>query len=108
MTTKTVQIGIDLGTTNSSIAINDKGKIIVIKNIFQEEFTPSVFGFDRSENKIVGKKAYEKLFHFSSEKEQENYISEVKRLMGTSKKTKFPITKKELSAEEISSEILIN
>lgn len=108
MKSQTIQIGIDLGTTNSTIAINDKGKILVLKNVYQEEYTPSVFGFDRSGYKIVGKKAYEKLFYFLNEKSQECYVAEVKRLMGSTKKLNFSNVKVDLSSEEISSEILKN
>jgi molecular chaperone DnaK len=39
----TIQIGIDLGTTNSAIAVNHAGKIEIIKNFDRDEFTPSVF-----------------------------------------------------------------
>lgn len=62
MATRHIQIGIDLGTTNSEIAINSGNAIEIIKNGFNDEYTPSVFGVDKSKNKIVGKKAYERLF----------------------------------------------
>jgi molecular chaperone DnaK len=99
-----IQIGIDLGTTNSAVAVNSKQNIEIVKNVWQDQYTPSVFGFDRSKNKIVGKKAYEKLFKDGSE--DRNYKSEVKRLMGTSEKVIFPNADIELNAEEISAEIL--
>lgn len=103
-----IQIGIDLGTTNSEIAVNAKGNIDVIKNPEGDEYTPSVFGFDKAKNKIVGKRAYEKLYHFASEDEVNNYVAEVKRLMGTSETRTFERVKKQMNAEEISAEILIS
>jgi len=106
MSAQNIQIGIDLGTTNSEIAVNNKGSVEVIKNIWQDEYTPSVFGFDKSKNKIVGKKAYEKLYKDGSPEEEKNYKAEVKRLMGTSEDVEFPNGKTKMNAEEISSEIL--
>ena len=40
--------GIDLGTTNSSVAINNNGSIEIIKKPGGVEYTPSVFGFDKA------------------------------------------------------------
>ena len=54
----TIPIGIDLGTTNSSIAVNINGKIEIIKKPGGAGYTPSVFGFNKAGNKIVGQKAY--------------------------------------------------
>ena len=101
-----IQIGIDLGTTNSEIAVNNKGTVEINKNIYGDDYTPSVFGIDKSMNKIVGKKAYEKLFKDSSESELPNYKAEIKRLMGTSEKIRFERLNQEMTPEEISSEIL--
>jgi len=108
MSDKTIQIGIDLGTTNSEAAVFVNGKTEVIKNIYGDSYTPSVFGIDKIGNKIVGKKAYENLFKNGTEDEVANNKNEVKRLMGTSDKTEFPRLHKSLSAEEISAEILIS
>lgn len=102
----TIQVAIDLGTTNSTIAINKSGKVEVIKNTFGDSSTPSVFGVDKSSNLVVGKRAYEKLYRDTSSKEVANYKAEVKRLMGTKEKVNFPRIEKDLSAEEISAEIL--
>jgi molecular chaperone DnaK len=106
MSSSNIQIGIDLGTTNSESAVNSGETVEIIKNIWQDEYTPSVFGFDKSKNKVVGKKAYEKLFKDGSPEEEKNYKCEVKRLMGTPDKVEFPNAGVDLNAEEISSEIL--
>ena len=106
MANETIQIGIDLGTTNSEVAVFMGGKVEVVKNVYQDYFTPSVFGVDKAGNKIVGKKAYENLFKKASADEVANNRAEVKRLMGTADKVKFPRLNKSLSAEEVSAEIL--
>ena len=106
MNNQNILIGIDLGTTNSEIAANTGDEIEIVKNIFGSEFTPSVFGIDKSKNKIVGKKAYEKLFKDTTEEEIRNYCAEVKRIIGTPEKVFFPRINQHFSAEEISAEIL--
>lgn len=106
MASRNIQIGIDLGTTNSEIAINNGAGIEIIKNGFNDEYTPSVFGVDKSKNKIVGKKAYERLFKYSSKEELLNNKAEVKRIMGTSETVRFERTDEDLKPEDISAEIL--
>lgn len=106
MSDNTIHIGIDLGTTNSEVAVFVSGKTEIIKNIYGDSYTPSVFGIDKAGNKIVGKKAYENLFKKGTDDEVANNKAEVKRLMGTADKTTFPRLHKSLSAEEISAEIL--
>ena len=78
--TQNIQIGIDFGTTNSEIAINNDGNIELVKNIFGDEYTPSVFGIDKAKNKVVGKRAYEKLYKDASEEEFLNKISKIFRI----------------------------
>ncbi|MFA5877479.1 MAG: Hsp70 family protein [Candidatus Paceibacterota bacterium] len=106
MTTRHIQVGIDLGTTNSEIAINNGQSIEVIKNDLDDEYTPSVFGVNRSKIRIVGKKAHDQLFRFSSKDELVNNKAEVKRIMGTSETVRFERTGEELKPEEVSAEIL--
>ena len=105
MRNQNIKIGIDLGTTNSEIAINDKGSIEILKNIRGDQYTPSVFGIDKSNNYIVGMRAYDKLFKDSSKDDFKNYKAEVKRLMGTAETIHFPRIDKELNAEEVSAKI---
>jgi len=102
-----IGIGIDLGTTNSAIAISKKGVIEQIKSgPGQPEYTPSVFGIDKSGNKIVGQKAYDKLFKSASDEEFANNKAEVKRLMGTSETIPFERLGESLTPEQVSAEIL--
>lgn len=106
-TQQNIQIGIDLGTTNSSVAINNNnGNVEIIKKPGGVEYTPSIFGFDKAKNKVVGQKAYENYYKDASEDEIKNYKPEIKRLMGTSGKFHFERADVEMGPEEISAEIL--
>lgn len=101
-----IKIGIDLGTTNSEIAINNGSNVEIIKNALQDEYTPSVFGVDKAGNKVVGRKAYDKLYKSSSEEEFKNNKAEIKRLMGTGETVHFDRLGSDLTPEEVSAEIL--
>ena len=57
-----IQIGIDLGTTNSEVAIVSGGNAQVVKNTYGDEFTPSVFGVNKAKDEEVGKKPYQRYF----------------------------------------------
>jgi molecular chaperone DnaK len=99
--TSTINYGIDLGTTNSSIALFDGSEIRVFKNRDQNELTPSVVRIDKTGRIIVGKRAYQTLFL-----DPENVSSEFKRLMGQSDKISFSAVARSLSPEELSAEVL--
>ena len=106
MSNQNILIGIDLGTANSKIAVNVDGKIEIIKKPGGVEYTPSVFGFDKSGNKIVGQKAYDHLFKFNEKGDAENFYAETKRVMGTAKSFNFTRAKGKMLPEEIAAEIL--
>src|SRR5574344_548892 len=101
-----IEIGIDLGTTNSEIAILNNGNIEIIKNALGDEYTPSVFGISKAKDEEVGKKPYVRYFKDCTNQEIENNKPEIKRLMGTSQKVLFSRVDKEYSPEEISAKIL--
>lgn len=101
-----IRIGIDLGTTNSEIAVDTGSGVEVVKNLLGDDYTPSVFGVDKAGNKVVGKKAYNKLFRSSSSDEFANNKAEVKRLMGTNQTINFPRLHAKMTPEEVSAEIL--
>ncbi|MGE5456428.1 MAG: molecular chaperone DnaK [Ignavibacteriales bacterium] len=90
-------IGIDLGTTNSCVAIFEGGEAKVIANPEGERTTPSVVAFKKGEI-IVGGAAKRQMVT------NPDTISSIKRLMGTSKKVKA--NDKEYTPEEISAMIL--
>ena len=101
---ETINIGIDLGTTNSAIAVVKNGTSEIIKNVLGEEFTPSVVYFDRNRNVIVGSKAKRNIN--TSLKNLQNSKTEIKRLMGTSESFFFSNLNQKLLPEQISAEIL--
>ncbi len=90
-------IGIDLGTTNSCVAVLEGGEAKVIPNPEGERTTPSVVAFKKGE-KIVGDAAKRQAIT------NPNTVSSIKRLMGTSKKV--TLDGKEYTPEEISAMIL--
>ncbi|HPZ07072.1 MAG TPA: molecular chaperone DnaK [Candidatus Eremiobacteraeota bacterium] len=92
-------IGIDLGTTNSVMAVLEAGKPIVITNSEGGRLTPSVVGFSKTGERLVGEIA--KRQSISS---PERTITSIKRQMGSSYKVK--IDGKEYTPQEISAMIL--
>ena len=100
----TIKIGIDLGTTNSSVAVIQNKEPQIVKNDLGEESTPSVVYGDRAGTILVGSKAKKRANH--SKENLKNSRSEIKRLMGTSETLFFPHLNKHLLPEEISAEIL--
>jgi len=90
-------IGIDLGTTNSCVAVLEAGAANVIPNPEGGRTTPSVVAFKNGE-RIVGDAAKRQALT------NPNTVSSIKRLMGTDKKTE--IDGKKYTPEEISAMIL--
>ena len=91
-------LGIDLGTTNSCMAIVEGGKATVIPNIEGERTTPSVVAFKGGE-RIVGSMAKRQAVTNT-----ERTIRSIKRLIGTDKKV--TVDGKEYTPQEISAMIL--
>ena len=90
-------IGIDLGTTNSCVAVYEGGEAKVIANPEGSRTTPSVVAFKNGEI-IVGQAAKNQMVT------NPDTISSIKRLMGTKEKVKA--NGKEYTPEEISAMIL--
>ncbi|MDD4281131.1 MAG: molecular chaperone DnaK [Candidatus Methanofastidiosa archaeon] len=91
-------LGIDLGTTNSCMAIVEGGKATVIPNIEGERTTPSVVAFKGGE-RIVGSMAKRQAVTNT-----ERTFRSIKRLIGTDKKV--TVDGKEYTPQEISAMIL--
>lgn len=70
-------VGIDLGTTNSVIAVLEGGEPVVIANAEGDRTTPSVVGFSRNGERLVGQVAKRQAVI-----NPENTISSIKRFMG--------------------------
>jgi len=98
---KTVDYGIDLGTTNSCIARWEGGSVRVFQNNDQMNVTPSAVHILKTGRVIVGRRAYAALLGDS-----ENVSIEFKRWMGQKDRKRFPAAQRELSAEELSAEVL--
>jgi len=92
-------IGIDLGTTNSVVCYLEGGEPVVIPNAEGSRLTPSVVGFSKTGELLVG--AIAKRQAISN---PDRTISSIKRQMGTNHKVK--IDGKEYTPQEISAMIL--
>jgi len=92
-------IGIDLGTTNSCVAVFEGGEPIVITNPEGARTTPSVVGFSKSGERLVGQVAKRQ-----SITNPDRTVMSVKREMGTN--FKVSIDDKKYTPQEISAMIL--
>ena len=92
-------IGIDLGTTNSCVAVLEGGEPVVIPNAEGSRTTPSVVGFAKDGERLVGQVAKRQAVA-----NPDKTIISIKRDMGTSKKVN--IDRKDYSPQEISAMIL--
>ena len=92
-------IGIDLGTTNSCVAVMEGGEPTVIANAEGDRTTPSVVAFKKDGERLVGKVAKRQAVA-----NPDNTVQSIKRKMGSDYKVK--IDGKEYSPQEISAMIL--
>ncbi len=92
-------IGIDLGTTNSCVAVIEGGEPVVIANAEGARTTPSVVGFTKTGERLVGQVAKRQAIT-----NPERTISSIKREMGTN--YKVGIDDKEYTPQAISAMIL--
>ncbi len=92
-------IGIDLGTTNSCVAVYEGGEPIVIPNPEGSRTTPSVVGFSKNGERLVGQVAKRQ-----SITNPDRTVMSIKREMGTNYKVK--IDNKQYTPQEISAMIL--
>ncbi|MEW6202864.1 MAG: molecular chaperone DnaK [bacterium] len=92
-------IGIDLGTTNSVVAVMEGGEAVVIPNAEGGRTTPSVVAFTKDDERLVGQAAKRQAVT-----NPDNTVMSIKRYMGRDHKVKM--RGKEYSPQEISSMIL--
>ena len=92
-------IGIDLGTTNSCVAVMEGGKPVVVTNTEGARTTPSVVAFSKSGERLVGEPAKRQAVTNA-----DKTISSIKRHMGTD--YRVAIDDKKYSPQEISAMIL--
>jgi molecular chaperone HscC len=92
-------IGIDLGTTNSLVAVWRDGRARLIENVLGEKLTPSVVGVDDDAQILVGQAAKERLITHP-----DATVASFKRAMGTDRQ--FRLKDRSFRAEELSSFVL--
>jgi len=92
-------IGIDLGTTNSCVAVMEGGEPVVIPNSEGSRTTPSVVAFSKTGERLVGQVAKRQAIT-----NPERTVMSIKRDMGTDRRVK--IDDKNYSPQEISAMIL--
>src|SRR5213595_3909879 len=92
-------VGIDLGTTNSVVAVLEAGEPVVVPNAEGSRITPSVVGFSKTGEILVGEVAKRQAIT-----NPDRTIRSVKRHMGTDWTTE--IDGKKYNPQEISARIL--
>ena len=92
-------IGIDLGTTNSVVAVMEGGEPTVITNTEGSRITPSVVGFSKTGERLVGQLAKRQAVS-----NPDRTVTSIKREMGTN--YKVSIEDKNYSPQEISAMVL--
>ena len=93
-------IGIDLGTTNSCVAVMEGGEAVVIANAEGARTTPSVVAYSKTGERMVGQVAKRQAIT-----NPDRTVSSIKRHMGTD--YKVTIDGKAYTAQEISAMILM-
>ena len=93
-------IGIDLGTTNSVVAVMEGGEPVVISNTEGSRLTPSVVGFSKTGERLIGQLAKRQAVSNPA-----RTIVSIKRHMGETG-YKVKIDDKEYTPQEISAMIL--
>ncbi len=92
-------VGIDLGTTNSEVAIVEAGKATIIKSAEGQSYFPSVVAFTKDGEMLVGESAKRQAVT-----NPDGTVQRIKRKMGTGEKIK--LRGKEYTPEQISAFIL--
>lgn len=92
-------LGIDLGTTNSLIAVWLDGRAQLIPNALGEVLTPSVVSLDEDDSILIGKAARARLTTHP-----ERTVAAFKRFMGTDKR--FELGRRQFSPEELSALVI--
>lgn len=97
----TIDFGIDLGTTNSAIAVLKGVGTEIIKNNADADITPSAVSIDKKGSLLVGQRARNKIY----DAPDDSYI-EFKRRMGTDHVYPFKSSGEKRKPEELSAEVL--
>src|SRR5690554_2682508 len=92
-------IGIDLGTTNSCVAVMEGGEPVVIPNAEGNRTTPSIVAFSKTDERLVGQVAKRQAIT-----NPERTVISIKRDMGTDRKVK--IDDRDFTPQELSAMVL--
>lgn len=107
-----LKYGIDLGTTNSAIAVIEKGESIIIKSEIQKDTMPSCLGYNKRKSLSVGDRSFNQLnidklrALKDGQSMSSNIFIEFKRTMGSDKKYHSSFMEADFSSEELSAEVL--
>ncbi|WP_209349195.1 Hsp70 family protein [Pontixanthobacter sp. CEM42] len=94
-------VGIDLGTTNSAVAIWRDGEAELVPNALGDVLTPSAVSVDKSGQTWIGASALDRFGTHPGET-----VTSFKRMMGT--ESKASLGKREFSADELSAMVLVS
>ena len=103
MSRTTIDYGIDLGTTNSSIAVASGTSTEILKNNVEADITPSAVYINRNGNLWVGHSARSKI---GDERAEGDLHLEFKRRMGTGYEYAFRASGRRMRPEDLSAEVL--
>jgi len=101
MARTTIDYGIDLGTTNSAIAVAEGASAEVIRNRFGDEITASAVWRDAPGSLVVGNAAYD-----AAGRDPENVALRFKRFMGEDRPHVFPRDGTSLPPEALAAEVI--
>src|ERR1700730_9113892 len=97
-----IDFGIDLGTTNSAIAMMSGSDVTVVRNNLLREYTPSAVYVSRQNRIYVGERARDRI-----EADPANAAAEFKLCMGVKGQHKlFEASGRAMTPEELSAEVL--
>jgi len=102
MSRSTIDFGIDLGTTNSAIALVNGVSTEIIKNDLQQDITPSAVHYRKNGEMLLGFRAKETI----KTPRMDDTAIEFKRRMGSNHEFYFPASGLKKSPEELSAEVL--
>jgi len=107
-----IDYGIDLGTTNSSIARIENGVPIIKRTDVQKDIMPSCIHFNKAQDILVGDRAFNVMQNDNAnalktfKMAKSNTFIEFKRTMGTTHTYECSNMGKDFSSEELSAEVL--
>src|SRR5881394_3749978 len=96
-----IHVGIDLGTSNSTVALFDGDTVSIVSSATGETLTPSVVRIDARGGRTVGRRAVRGL-----ESDPANTRGEWKRLMGTAERLPFEASGAAVLPEELSAAVI--